>query len=297
MSQNQGEIYLITNKINNKKYIGQTVSRLSSGRKYGYKYRWNKHINDAKNFVDDCKAFCNALRKYGKDNFSIELLLFCNIKELDYYETKFIELYNTISPHGYNIENGGTNGKIMHQETKDKLSKYHRFLHISEENKDKILKAMEELNIKEIPIGVNFTSNNNSNLCGFIVKKKNNTYKYFTSKQKSLKEKLIISLEYYSYVEKDSLVKMIEIEEKYNYDIKMSIRTKKISKDFKNILEKMNLKIEELSSYIYYEKRSDRFYVNIPGKGCKYFTKNDHKKSLFESIEYINSLQSQRESA
>lgn len=36
----KGEIYLITNMKNNKKYIGQTVSRLSIGRKYGTNNRW-----------------------------------------------------------------------------------------------------------------------------------------------------------------------------------------------------------------------------------------------------------------
>jgi hypothetical protein len=52
----------------------------------------------------------------------------------------------------------------------------------------------------------------------------------------------------------------------------------------------MNIKIQEIPLYIYYEKRSNRFYVKIPGKGSKYFTKNNPEKSLIESINYINDL-------
>ena len=72
MKQNSGEIYMITNIINNKKYIGQTVSYLSSGRKYGVIRRWTSHVSYAKNNADNgIRHFCNAIRKYGKDNFKL----------------------------------------------------------------------------------------------------------------------------------------------------------------------------------------------------------------------------------
>ena len=289
----KGEIYLITNMKNNKKYIGQTVSRLSTGRKYGTNNRWIKHLSDAKNHVDDCKVFCNALRKYGKDGFKVETLLFCNKKNLDFYEIKFIYLYNTLSPNGYNLETGGTKGKIMQQETKDKLSKKHRFLYISDENKNKINESMKNLGIDYIPIGINFTSNSNVNgFEGFLVKKSksSNTFKAFTSKYKTLTEKLKLSLEYFKYIENGDKDKIKEIDELYNDDIKKTYRNKKIGEDFKNILLKINMKIEDLPINIFYEKRNLRFYVKIKGKGCKYFSKYNPEKSLIEAIKYIENL-------
>ena len=85
---------MITNKINNKKYIGQTVSYLSSGRKYGVNNRWNKHLNDSKNNIDKGRHFCNAIRKYGKDNFDVEILLICNLEIMDLVRTHITRVDN-----------------------------------------------------------------------------------------------------------------------------------------------------------------------------------------------------------
>lgn len=56
-------IYKITNKVNNKFYIGQTIHSIEE--------RFNRHINDAlSNRLDTHLA--RAIRKYGKNNFIIE---------------------------------------------------------------------------------------------------------------------------------------------------------------------------------------------------------------------------------
>ena len=53
----EGYIYLITNKINNKKYIGQTTRTI--------KIRISDHFSNLyKNY-----AITNAIKKYGKENF------------------------------------------------------------------------------------------------------------------------------------------------------------------------------------------------------------------------------------
>ena len=62
-----GYIYKITNTINNKIYIGQTVQSLNM--------RWNKNTYDAKVNCDNLhRPLYNAFRKYGMDNFKIELI-------------------------------------------------------------------------------------------------------------------------------------------------------------------------------------------------------------------------------
>jgi len=101
-----GEIYCITSP-SNKKYIGQCVKELSSGKKWGYISRWKDHIRDSKT-RNYCRLLNSAIKKYEPDNFKIEVLKECDINELDYYESYYIENYNTLSPNGYNLTTGGS---------------------------------------------------------------------------------------------------------------------------------------------------------------------------------------------
>lgn len=105
-------IYKVTNKINGKVYIGQTVKSVLN--------RWKSHLSDSKrrDFV-----FYRAIRKYGSDNFKIEEIDGANsISELNYKEYLYIYKFNTLAPNGYNSTTGGKNFK-MTQEIKDKISK------------------------------------------------------------------------------------------------------------------------------------------------------------------------------
>lgn len=92
-------IYLITNKINNKQYIGQTVRTVQE--------RWHQHISQAYRYSDNCYLH-NAIRKYGKDNFIITTIEEIeNINILDDREIYWIQYYNTYAPNGYNLTLGG----------------------------------------------------------------------------------------------------------------------------------------------------------------------------------------------
>ena len=93
-------VYCHTNKINNKKYIGQTCKTLEirSG-KNGYHYR-------------ACSYFYNAIQKYGWNNFEHEVLFEKLPKEsADRIEKILIQTFRTQNTnYGYNIQNGGTFG-------------------------------------------------------------------------------------------------------------------------------------------------------------------------------------------
>ncbi len=63
----------------------------------------------------------NAIRKYGSDNFEVELIEYCDIQNADDREKHYIETYNSLYPNGYNLKNGGRN--FAHSdESKKRLS-------------------------------------------------------------------------------------------------------------------------------------------------------------------------------
>ena len=93
-------IYKITNKLNNLIYIGQTINSI--------KVRWNSHVSDSKRVKKH--PFYNAIKKYGKENFTIEEIGGANsIAELNYQEWLLIHKNNTLWPNGYNLKEGGDN--------------------------------------------------------------------------------------------------------------------------------------------------------------------------------------------
>lgn len=108
-----GEIYLIKSP-SNKIYIGQTIHDRTT--------RWRDHIYDALDpKKDHCKLLNRAIRKYGKESFFITLLKRCALKDLNKYEQFYINVFNSMKPFGYNLKEGGSNGKHL-METRIKIS-------------------------------------------------------------------------------------------------------------------------------------------------------------------------------
>ena len=90
-------IYKITNKINGKSYIGKSVD---------IEKRFDKH---KKYQSEKNKVLYKAIKKYGIDNFSFEVIDVCNKEELDGKEKYYIEKFNTFVS-GYNMTIGGDGG-------------------------------------------------------------------------------------------------------------------------------------------------------------------------------------------
>jgi len=107
----EGEIYKIINLVTGKSYIGQTRShRLNHGkyRPFGHLGRFRDHIHEASsNKKNQCRYLNSSLLKHGVDNFKCELILTCDVEDLDSYEIQYISQYNTKFPNGYNLTNGG----------------------------------------------------------------------------------------------------------------------------------------------------------------------------------------------
>lgn len=113
-------IYKVTNKLNNKIYIGKTKQSLSKRKVAHYKSANN---NSPSNFH-------NALRFYSKDDFIWEIKLVCKTEsDLSRYESYFIEKYDTYK-NGYNMTLGGDGGITykkgdkLYEKIKSKLGKW-----------------------------------------------------------------------------------------------------------------------------------------------------------------------------
>lgn len=135
------DIYLITNIITQKRYVGQSnTHRLNNGllRVFGYKKRLLDHISEAlcNTKKKQCTKLNNSIRKHGSNNFKVELIERCFPELANEREQYWILEYNTMAPAGYNLSEGGRKGattlaqriKIMHSTIKQfeasKLDKY-----------------------------------------------------------------------------------------------------------------------------------------------------------------------------
>ena len=91
----KGYIYIITNDINNKVYIGQTINPLN--------VRFREHINKSKHHRS---KFYNAIQKYGEEHFRIRAIEECDAKLLNEKEKFYIKKHNSFH-NGYNSTLGG----------------------------------------------------------------------------------------------------------------------------------------------------------------------------------------------
>ena len=107
-----GIIYVITNTVNGKQYIGQTINALD--------LRWRDHVWYAQSGFN--RPLPRAIRKYGVKAFVINQIDAAKTpEELNEKEVYHITQLKTLSPNGYNLTSGGDSFTIS-EETRRKIS-------------------------------------------------------------------------------------------------------------------------------------------------------------------------------
>ena len=106
-------IYILTNKINGKQYVGKDT-------------QLGRRVKDHLGGYSGCPAICNAIKKYGADNFDVELIPYPGItnEALCAVEMQKIKKLGSKKPNGYNLTDGGdgTSGWKHTDESRKKMS-------------------------------------------------------------------------------------------------------------------------------------------------------------------------------
>jgi len=136
-----GIVYSYVHEISGTRYIGSTT--LTLGR------RWSRQVIKA---INGAKSpLCSAIREYGKETFSKEVLSYGeNREELDRLESAAIGVYGTIHPAGYNVQSGGYKTFKHHQISKDRFSVTSTGRKWSDESKAKMSLSMLGKNVGKV---------------------------------------------------------------------------------------------------------------------------------------------------
>lgn len=125
-----GYIYMFTNLLNNKRYIG--------------KHKYHKPELD-KNYLTSGKIITESIKKHGLDNFKQEIIdIADSLEELNEKESYYIREFKTRHPDGYNLTDGGDGAPNLDEDSRKKLA-YWAGKKQSDESKEKRRESLKKV--------------------------------------------------------------------------------------------------------------------------------------------------------
>lgn len=109
-----GYLYVITNKVNGKKYVGKTYDSVSN--------RWRDHLKKSKSELN--RPLYRAIAKYGSDSFVVETIAEYPENDLEAQEELLIAKLGTFGKNGYNATKGGDGRKYITFTDKEVIDLY-----------------------------------------------------------------------------------------------------------------------------------------------------------------------------
>ena len=143
-------VYMAINTVTNKKYIGQTITRVH--------IRISQHIREAGSpKYENYDSYLNrSIRKHGIENFTWVILKKCsNVEELNEGEKFYIKEYDSNNPaKGYNQTGGGKHSFTITQEAIDKMRAanigripWNKGIPMTEETKEKVVASLKTVDM------------------------------------------------------------------------------------------------------------------------------------------------------
>lgn len=132
-------VYIITNNVNSKKYVGKSNNP---------KQRWRHHVYYAARGVKTYLA--QALNAYGPESFTFEIVSEWSTEDEAFSEETrlIVELQTNNRDKGYNLNEGGEGGRNPSQETREKIGNANRGRTLSVEARQKISEAAKKRSSK-----------------------------------------------------------------------------------------------------------------------------------------------------
>lgn len=274
-------IYTITNKFNNKIYIGQSINCNLRLRQHYNKLATNKHHN---------LYLQNAWNKYGEDNFKFEILEECDEKFLISQEHYWCNILKTHDKkYGYNekLTHPFTQNTKLSNATKDKIAKKATGRIISSEIKNKISKSLkgrkfskehiEKLKEKQKDYCKKILK---CNICG----KEVNSLNYKKYHGKNCGKKIVISQETRNKLSIKSKNRVVKLETKEKMKKIMTGKKKK-----PEAIEKQCIKVNKLDIDNNLLKKYKSIKEVLKDNDIKYstFRKYCNKKLLYNNYCYF----------
>lgn len=111
-------IYVITNNINGKQYVGKSNHNIEK--------RFKEHIRDSQKKRCEKRPLYIAMNKYGARHFHVSLLEECSSEDSANREIYWINKLNTYGHNGYNATKGGDSKKYYdYKEIANKYKELH----------------------------------------------------------------------------------------------------------------------------------------------------------------------------